>query len=255
MTSVLVSPADRELTVHLERLGARVITWPQLKITEAEDPSALRQAVADLFGYDWLVLKNDRAAEYFLRSFRSFNSADALDQMRVLAIGETVAERLTEAQIHVDVALARPALRSVFPAIEAYLGGREAISGLNFLFPSAGALRESFESQLEEAGARVDEIIAYRTTFEKQKLSQTRALLVGGGISCAVFTCASRIDELAQLLDTDDLAQLLFETKVFCTDSETRDAAAEFALTEAIIPDQPSIRALANLIANADACA
>lgn len=253
MTSVLVSPADRGLAVHLQRLRARVVTWPPITISETEDPAILQQAISDLFGYDWLVLKNDRAAEYFLRTFGSLNSVDALDQLRVLAIGEAAAEKLIQSQVHVDVALERADLKRVFPAIAAYLGGGESIAGLNFLIPSAGTAREVFESQLEGAGARIDQVIAYRTTNERAKLSQIRALLVGGGITCVAFTCRSRIEEFAQLFDTDHLAHLLVETKVACFDSKTRDAAVSFALTETMIPDEASVAALADLIINADA--
>jgi uroporphyrinogen-III synthase len=250
MTSILLSPTDAgtELSKEFARLGARVIAWPELSVDVPENCFALDEAIENLFGYDWLVLKNDRAAEYFLRSFRVLNSSDTLDQLRVLAIGETAAEQLIESQIHVDVALDRSALKSVFPAIEAYLGGRELIAGLNFLIPSAGTAREDFESQLEDAGARVDGVIAYRTTIEKQKLSQLKALLAGGGITCVAFTCTSTLEQLAQLFDTDDLSRLLAETKVSCLNSKTRDAATQFALTGTIIPAEPSIAAFANLI-------
>lgn len=251
MTSVLVSPADPNLAVYLEQSGARVITWPQLKISEADDPSTLHQAITDLFGYDWLVLKNERAAEYFLRSFRPLNSSDTIDQLRVLAVGEAAVEQLIESQIHVDVALDRSSLKSVFPAIEAYVGGRESIAGLNFLIPSAGTARESFQSQLEEAGARVDAVVAYRTTVEKQKLSQLKALLVGGGIYCVAFTSTSRVEEFAQLFDTDDLSQFLIETKVACIDSKTGDTATRFALTPTMVADEPSLASFASLIVSA----
>ncbi|HSQ23921.1 MAG TPA: uroporphyrinogen-III synthase, partial [Pyrinomonadaceae bacterium] len=171
--------------------------------------------------------------------------------LQVLAIGEAAVEQLIESQIHVDVALDRSSLKSVFPAIEAYVGGRESIAGLNFLIPSAGTARESFESQLADAGARVDAVIAYRTTIEKQKLSQLKALFVGGGVYCVAFTCPSGVEEFAQLFDTDDLSLFLIETKVACIDSKTRDAAIRFALTPAIVPDEPSIAALASLIVSA----
>jgi len=248
MTSVLVSPGDQDLAAQLERLGARVITWPQLNLSEAGDASMLDQAIADLFGYDWLILKNDRAAEYFLRRFRLDNAADSLEQLRVLAIGEATTEKLIDSQIHVDVSLDRVSFRNLFAAIESYLGGRESISGLNFLVPSAGTTREDFERQLDEAGARVDAVITYRTTAEKQKLSQIKALLFGGGITCIAFTSPAALEEFAQLFDTDDLACLLDETSAACIDSITRNAATEFALIPMSIPAETSVEEFAHLL-------
>ena len=248
MTSVLVSPGDQDLAAQLERLGARVITRPQLNLSEAGDASTLDQAIADLFGYDWLILKNDRAAEYFLRRFRLHSAADSLEQLRVLAVGEATAETLIDSQIHVDVSLDRPFFNNVFAAIESYLGGRESISGLNFLIPCAGTTREEFERQLEGAGARVDSIIAYRTTAEKQLLSQIKALLFGGGITRVVFTSPAALEEFAQLFDTDDLVCLLGETSAACIDSITRDAATEFALISTPISAETSVEEFAQLL-------
>ena len=248
MTSVLVSPGDQDLAAQLERLGARVITWPRLNLSEAGDASTLDQAIADLFGYDWLILKNDRAAEYFLRRFRLDNAADSLEQLRVLAIGEATTEQLIDSQIHVDVALDRSAFKNVFAAIESYLGNRESISGLNFLIPCAGTTREDFERQLDDAGARVDAVIAYRSTAEKQKLSQIKALLFGGGITRIVFTSPAALEEFARLFDTDDLAGLLGETGAVCIDSITRDAATEFALIPMSIPAETSVEEFAQLL-------
>ena len=248
MTSVLVSTGDQDLAAQLERLGARVITWPQLNLREAGDASTLDQAIADLFGYDWLILKNDRAAEYFLRRFRLDNAADSLEQLRVLAIGEATTEKMIDSQIHVDVSLDRASFKNPFAAIESYLGGRDSVIGLNFLVPCAGTTREEFERQLDEAGARVDAVIAYRTTAEKQKLSQIKALLLGGGITRVIFTSPAAIDEFAQLFDTDDLAGLLGETTAACIDSITRDAATNFALTPTSIPAETSVEELAHLL-------
>ena len=60
MTSVLLSPSetDRELAVSLENSGARVWTWPSVVIHEPNDDSSLSEVIDNLFGYDWLILKN-----------------------------------------------------------------------------------------------------------------------------------------------------------------------------------------------------
>ena len=248
MTSVLVSPGDHDLAAQLESLGARAIAWPQPNLSEAGDASTLNQAIADLFGYDWLILKNDRAAEYFLRSFRLDNAADSLEQLRVLAIGETTTEKLIDSQIHVDVALDRRSFKNVFAAIESYLGGHAPISRLNFLVPCAGTTPEEFERQLEATGARVDAVIAYRTTADKQKLSQIKALLFGGAIAYVAFTSPIALEEFAQLFDTDNLSRLLGETSAACIDSITQDIANNFALIPTRIPAGTSVEEFANLL-------
>src|SRR5256714_209721 len=71
MISVLLSSsaADCELATSLEKSGARIWAWPALAIDEPDDDSSLSEAINNLFGYDWLILKNAHAADYFLRRF------------------------------------------------------------------------------------------------------------------------------------------------------------------------------------------
>lgn len=252
MTSVLISPADADLAHHLQRRGARAITWPEVMVTEPDDAFSLAQALEDLFGYDWLILKNERAAEYFLQRFTCVHQPNMMDELRVVTIGDHTAERLIAHQIHVDVTLERFQFRATFTAIESYLGGQEAIAHLNFLVPSANITGEIFEAQLDNAGARVDSVATYRTTPDRNKLGQISALLVGGGISCVAFTTTAALEQLAQLLDSDDLPLLLSGIQAACLDAETAALANMFGLT-AITATEPSPAAFAALITDISA--
>jgi len=252
MTSVLISPTDseRELALGLERQGIRVITWPETKLSEPEDSLGLDQAIQDLFGYDWLILKNERAAEYFLRRFQLLNQPAATDDLRLLTIGESATDKLVEAQVHVDVSVDRFSAGKVFAAIESYLGNSTTISGLNFLVPNANISREAFEEQLENAGARIDSVTTYQTTPDRHKLTQIYALLIGGGIGCITFTRASGVEEFAQLFDSNDLSRLLRGVETACLNEHTADAASAFGLVPRMIRGGPAIPELAASISS-----
>ena len=230
MTSILVPPADIGSlpAKELERLGLRVVTWPELKVDPPENNSGLDEVIDNLFGYDWLVLKNERAADSFLSRFKHQHEPDQLDDLKTIAIGESTGEILVRSQIHVDVAIDRFPSQNIFAAIERYAG---VLSGLTFLLPSAGLQIELFEQQLTEAGARVDNVAAYQTTSGKQRLAQLLALLVGGGIDGVVFANFSAVDEFATLMDTDDLPAVLAGVTVVCGDSESARAAHEYGLS------------------------
>jgi uroporphyrinogen-III synthase len=81
---------------------------------------------------------------------------------------------------------------------------------------------------LTEAGARVDNVAAYQTTSDNQRLAQLLALLVGGGIDGVVFANLRALDEFARLIDTDDLPGVLAGVTVLCGDSESAQAAHEY---------------------------
>src|ERR1043166_1798936 len=89
MTSVLISPTERQLKISFEQGGLRVFTWPEINLTESDDHTSLDEAIENLFGYDWLILKNERAAEFFLQRLTELkNQTGSLDELHVLTIGE-----------------------------------------------------------------------------------------------------------------------------------------------------------------------
>lgn len=248
MRTVLASPFDRDLVPALEESGARVSIWPPLKISAPVDDSSMREAIENLFGYDWLILKNLRAAEYFLRAFFLKHDAEQLDEMRVLTVGSAAAEKFTASQLHVDIALEELLHGSIYREIESYTGESSLLSRQNLLVPSANITTESFENWFMNAGARVDAVTAYQTCADKSELIRLTTLLAGGGIDFVVFTGAAAIGEFARLLDTDDLARVLTDVKVACLDQATRDLASRCGLSETLIPSQPTISSLVTMI-------
>jgi uroporphyrinogen III methyltransferase/synthase len=248
MMSVLIPPDSHALAVPLENSGARVFTWPSLEIGALLDDSQLRDATENLFGYDWLILKNARAADYFIRTFLAEHLPDELDEVRVLAIGSEACDKASEFQIHVDIAVERFAANKVYGEIQSYVGDVE-IARLNLLHPNAGNTCELYEQQLEADGARIDSVTAYRTCSNSDQLAKLKALLAGGGIDCVAFTTASAINEFACLFDTDDLPRLLTGVAVVCPDQSTAGVANEFGLATTM-PSEPSFDQLADLINN-----
>ncbi len=248
MITVALSGADVELIEQLQRNEARPINWPELFISEPDDPAALDEAIESLFGYDWLILKNERAVHYFLQRFRLRHKPEELDELRIVAIGEQAAERLTAAHLHVDVTLERFDGAKVFSAIESYDGDLNSLARLNFLVPSANITSEIFERELASAGARVDTITAYRTTAQSQQLTRMKTLIAGGGIDALLFTNTTEVEALAQLFDTDDLGSMLSDVKVICANDETRLTAMHCGLSNPTIPDEWTGRGIRELL-------
>ena len=231
---------------ELERLGFRLVTWPELKVDAPDNYFGLDEAIDNLFGYDWLVLKNERAADFFLSRFQNKHEPAALDDLKTIAIGEATGEILVRSQIHVDVAIDRFPSKNIFAAIERYAG---ILSGLTFLLPSADLQTELFEQQLTEAGARIDNLLAYQTTSDNQRLGHLLALLVGGGIDVVVFANFAALDEFARLIDTDNLPGILAGVTVVCGDSESAQAAHEYGLpVNKVMPEPLSAGAIATLL-------
>jgi uroporphyrinogen III methyltransferase / synthase len=241
-----------EFAAELERLGARVVSCPTIEIVEPESYALLDEAIENLYGYDWLIFTSVNGVDYFLRRMETRgHERSELDELRVCAIGEATADQLREARIHVDVIPEQFKAEGAFSAIEAYVGGREGLDRLNFLIPRAAIARDYLPKALEEAGARVDVVPAYRTVRpQTSERGRVEALLAGGAVDCITFTSSSTVVNFAQLFDTTDLSQLLDGVRVACIGDITAGTAAEYNLRTDILPDEYTIPALTRAIAN-----
>jgi uroporphyrinogen III methyltransferase/synthase len=241
-----------EFAAALEGFGARVVACPTIEIVAPDSYTPLDEAIANLFGYDWIIFTSVNGVEHFLRRLEaSGHEVSELDGVRVCAIGEATSDRLVGAHIHVDVVPEKFQAEGVFAALENYLGGREHFEHLNFLLPRAAVARDYLPHALAEAGARVDVVAAYRTVRpETTDRAKVEALLVGGGVDCVTFTSSSTVHNFAQLFDTRDLSRLLEGVRVACIGEITAHTAAEYGLRADIQPAEFTAPALARAIAD-----
>jgi uroporphyrinogen III methyltransferase / synthase len=240
-----------DFVAQLESFGARVFLCPTIEIAEPESYEALDAAIDHLYGYDWTIFTSVNGVDYFLARLAATNhELSELDRLQVCAIGEATAARLQEAHVHVDVIPEEFKAEGVFAALERFVGSRENLSSLNFLIPRAAVARDYLPAALEEAGARVDVVTAYRTVQpEGLDRGKASAMLAGGGADCIAFTSSSTVRNLALLFDTNDLAALLAGVTVACIGDVTATTARDYGLTPAIQPQEFTTTALARAIA------
>jgi uroporphyrinogen III methyltransferase/synthase len=240
-----------EFVFELERYGADVVVCPTIEIRELESYERLDEAIDHLYGYDWLIFTSVNGVDYFFRRLKvSEREISDLDELKVCAIGEATAESLRELHVHVDVVPEEFKAEGVFAALEQFVGGRAALENLNFLIPRASVARDYLPKALEEAGARVDVVPAYRTTLPEDLDRGRVAAMLSGGADCIAFTSSSTVRNLGQLFDTHDLSAALAGVVIACIGEVTATTAAEYGLRVDIQPRQFTIPSLARAVAD-----
>jgi uroporphyrinogen III methyltransferase/synthase len=240
-----------EFVTELEQYGAQVILCPTIEIRTLESYERLDEAIEHLYGYDWLIFTSVNGVEHFFERLKSLGrNASDLDELKVCAIGEATAARLRDLHVHVDVIPEEFKAEGVFAALERFVGGTDALRGLNVLIPRASVARDYLPKALEQAGARVDVVPAYRTSLpENLDRGRVAAMLSGNG-DCIAFTSSSTVKNLAQLFDTQDLSEALAGVVIACIGDITATTAANYGLEVNIQPEEFTIPALARAIAN-----
>lgn len=252
-TVVITRPLDQaaEFVKSLESYGARVLLCPMIEIVAPESYEPLDAAIDHLYGYDWLIFTSVNGVDYFLRRFQTReHTISELDRLRVCAIGDPTADALHRAHVHVDLVPQEFKGEGVFDALQQYVGGIEALSGLNFLLPRAAFARDYLPRALEQAGARVDVVAAYRALQPTgDARGRITAMLTGGGVDCIAFTSSSTVRNLAQLFDTTNLDHLLDGVAIACIGDITVKTATEYGLQPDIQPSQSTVPSLTQAIA------
>ena len=240
-----------DFVVELESYGANVIICPTIEIAEPESYERLDEAIDHLYGYDWLIFTSANAIDFFLRRLttRDLNVAD-LDEIKVCAIGQASADKLHDAHVHVDVIPAQAKAEGVFAALSEFVGGNEQLHGLNILLPRAAVGRDYLPKALEDAGARVDVVTAYRTVVPENLDRGRLSAMLAGSADCIAFTSSSTVKNLALLFDTHDLSKTLAGVTVACIGEVTAETAMEYGLKADIKPDEATVKDLAKAIAD-----
>jgi uroporphyrinogen III methyltransferase/synthase len=239
-----------EFSTALEQHGAKVIICPTIEISDPDNYERLDEAIDHLYGYDWLIFTSVNGVDFFLRRLALQNrNVDELDDLRICAIGEATADRLREEHIHVDVVPSEFKAEGVFSALTNFIGGRERLHGLNVLLPRAAVARDYLPKALEDAGARVDVVAAYRTVVPENLDRGRLSAMLAGDADCIAFTSSSTVKNLALLFDTNDLSQILQSVTIACIGDITAGTAKEYGLNVDIQPQQYTVSALADAIA------
>jgi len=239
-----------EFASELERYGAKVLVCPTIEIGDPESYARLDEALDHLYGYDWLIFTSANGVDYFLRRLAFQNkSVEQLDDLKVCAIGEATADRLRDAHVHVDVVPAEFKAEGGYSALVQYVGSEEQFQGMNFLLPRAAVARDYLPNALEEAGARVDVVPAYRTVVPANLDRGRLSAMLAGDADCIAFTSSSTVKNLALLFDTTDLGGTLKDLTIACIGEITAGTAAEYGLHVDIQPEEFTIPALARAIA------
>jgi len=251
--TVVVTRAENqaeEFSRLLRDYGAQVVLCPTIEIQALENYGRLDEAIEHLYGYDWLIFTSVNGVEYFFQRLAATNhEVHELDELKVCAIGEATADRLQEMKVHVDVVPREFKAEGVFHALQDYVGGAQALNALNILIPRASVARDYLPRALEDAGARVDVVPAYRTAVPANLDRGHVAAMLSGSADCIAFTSSSTVRNLAQLFDTQDLSGPLARVSIACIGDITAATAKEFGLRVDIQPEQFTVSSLADAIA------
>lgn len=101
---IINSPTNQRVIQELRVQGVEVMLLPHLITRKTDISSDNGKFINDLANFDWLIFTDIFAVDYFVEELieQDFDLYE-LDNLRICAFGEIVADRLRFSQIHSDV--------------------------------------------------------------------------------------------------------------------------------------------------------
>ena len=189
---VVVTHATRQASALTEKLrdaGADVIELPATRIARL-DLSPLRDAIARIDEYQWLVFTSQNAVAIFWEQLLGGGrDARALAGLKVSAVGPATAGALLERGIAVDTIPER----FVAEALLEVMSARDDVADSRVLYVTAEGAREVLPTGLRELGAEVEVVEAYRSISDDASAGRLARSIEGGKVHLVTFTSASTV--------------------------------------------------------------
>ncbi|HEX8943667.1 MAG TPA: uroporphyrinogen-III C-methyltransferase [Gemmatimonadaceae bacterium] len=199
---IVVTRARSQASSLSERLiaaGADVVEMPATRIERA-DPAPLRAALARISEYGWAIFTSQNAVKIFWDVLRiDARDARALAGVKIAAVGPATASALLDCGLAVDVAPDR----FVAEALLDELRLRGDVRGVRVLYVAAEGARETLQDGLEELGAVVDRIVAYRSAPDGEGAADLRRRLLDDKADMVTFTSASSVTAFVAAVGAD----------------------------------------------------
>lgn len=192
----------RQLAKHLTDLGALPVALPCLRIEPPKDSDPLRRAFEAIGKFDWIVITSRNGVAAFLDSLTSSSAQSSTALPRIAAVGPSTA-RLLEKSGHSVSLVPRTATSDGLLEELVHRG----VDGTRTLLLQGDLAAGGLQRGLEDAGARVSRVVAYRTIEGVRSKTEARQILVEPpGVSVVTLMSGSAARALHKALGEPDFA-------------------------------------------------
>ena len=224
---VLVTRSRTQASVlsrMLEDEGAQPVELPTIEFAPPAEYSQMDGAISALGDYSWVIFTSANGVDaLFSRVEQLGLDSRVFGDVKVGVIGPATAAALSRRGIKADLVPAEYVSESVVEAMAA-----QELKGCRVLLPRADIGREELAEGLTRLGARVDQVVAYRTIIPEESRARARDLLKDCGVDLVTFTSSSTVRNTLDLLDGD--SSILSDATIACIGPITATAARSSGL-------------------------
>lgn len=228
-----------ELAAPLRERGASVITTPLIRIEPRMNDGAVRDAVARLGDYAWIVFTSANGVDLFAQAVRQSGQPLAAVSGAVACVGPATAAAARRHGLEVSVIPAE----YVGHVIAEALAERAALTGRQILLARAEGAGAELPARLRASGAVVTDIHLYRSGPDLDGAHDLRAHLTAGTLDVLTFTSGSTVRYFGELVGVQSRAWVAVIGPV------TAEAARNAGLNVDVVAEPHTVDGLVSAIA------
>jgi uroporphyrinogen-III synthase len=213
---------SQSLRAVLEPLGAEVWSQPTIAIEPPLNPIPIDAAVRDIATFDWIAFSSRHAVRAVFDRLPAVGGQSRLPRnLRVAAVGASTAAELHHRNVAAVLEPAEPTGLALAEAMRAI-----GVMGKRVLLPAGDLVRPELRQDLAEAGAKVLQVVAYRTLVPEVPDPAILDALCAGEIDVVAVASPSAIRNLVAMLGIDSWC--LHRTRIACIGNTTAQAVQKY---------------------------
>jgi len=233
-----------ELLKALQYTGAIPILLPVIRILPPENFSHLDETLRNFNDFDWILFTSQNAVRIVQERLEVLGTQPGQGIRGLLAgaVGETTALEAANAGFEVAHIASRP----LGTVLVEELGNR--LHGKRVLLPRSDRANPDVTMALEKLGARVTEVVAYRTVSENAK--DDDAVLKAMNADAVLFFSPSAVEGFDSVCGTGKLAEFATRGIVLASGPVTLAALHAAGIATAAAAKEPSVARIIEALAN-----
>ncbi len=216
----------------LERLGAKVISFPTVIIKPVENNNELKQTIINIKQFDSIIFTSENAVKHFVKLIERYNVNFESDKFFVISIGRKTNEICKHFKINVDF----------IPAEYSWDGLVSEIDKINFeitkIFIPCSTLSDIRKyKELEKYGFEITAIPVYQNIVNTpDNLVDEIYLIEKTKIDLYIFTSPSTFNGFLKIMQIENPSEYFAYKNIAVIGPVTKQALEKFGVHASIIP-------------------
>ncbi|HEV7192773.1 MAG TPA: uroporphyrinogen-III synthase [Jatrophihabitantaceae bacterium] len=231
---------------RLRSYGSVPVEVPTIAVEPPRTPTQMERAIKGLVTgrYEWLVFTSTNSVRAVREKFEEYGlDARAFAGVKIACVGESTADAVRAFGISPELVptgeQSSEGLLAEFPPYDDVLDPIDRV-----LLPRADIATETLSAGLRERGWEIDDVTAYRTVRAAPPAAEIRDAIKSGGFQAVCFTSSSTVRNLVGIAGKPHA-----RTVVACIGPQTAATAREFGLRVDVQPEQATVPALVDALA------